>query len=100
MLAELNDKVARLKASTARLRKSDRDCIVRTFEETETGSFEGITFGFDSDSALNDVHSFIANIGSLKDYLKTWCKQNGVTFDAELVLNSSPDTAIFTTSGT
>ena len=70
MLAKLNDKVARLKASTARLRESDRDCVIRTFEETERGSFECITFGFDDDSALNDIQSLIANIASLKDHLR------------------------------
>ena len=94
MLTKLNDKVARLKASTATVRKSDPDCIVRTFEQTETGTFEGITFGGDDNSALNDIHSLIALIASLKDHLKVWCEQNGVTFDAEHVLDSSRDTAI------
>src|SRR5262249_12791863 len=31
---------------------------------------------------------------SLKDHLKGWCEQNGVTFDTENVLNSNQDTAI------
>jgi hypothetical protein len=94
MLAKLTDKVARLEASTARLRKSDRDCIVRTFEQTETGSFEGITFGFDDHSALDDIHNVIAHIASLKDHLKAWCEEHGATFRGDNVLNSSREAAI------
>jgi hypothetical protein len=94
MLEKLTDKIGRLKASTATLRKSDQDCIVRSVKETETGRFECITFGFDNACALNDIHSLIANIASLKDHLKVWCKQNGITFDAEKVINRSRDAAI------
>jgi hypothetical protein len=94
MIEKLNDKVTRLKSSAATLRKSNPDCIVRTFEQTDNEVFEAISFKGTNHQLLNDIHSLIANIASLKDYLNRWCTQNGVTFNGDSVINSSREAAI------
>jgi hypothetical protein len=94
MIEKLNDKVTRLKSSAAALRKSNPDCIVRTFEQTDNEVFEAISFKGTNHQLLNDIYSLVANIASLKDYLKQWCTQNGVPFSGDSVVNSSREAAI------
>jgi len=43
---------------------------------------------------LNAAEQLTANIASIKDHLRAWCRKNGKTFNGETLINSKPPVAI------
>ena len=52
------------------------------------------TAGTDRATAANRVSMLLNNIACLKDYLKSWCKENGKPFTGDELIDSNRDVAI------
>ena len=96
MFGGLEEKCEQAIAAFGQLAESDFAKIVVKRQE---GAFQQSIFvsfseGASQSELQNAVTLLVANIASLKDHLKKWCRRNSSPFDAERFLNSSREAAI------
>jgi len=92
--------------------KSRLERVHRAFEKTESTDFSEVKtstssnlhgnffFSIDfsgektTEELENVIHTLIANIGSIKDHLKKWCKTNNKVFNGDNLINSNINVSI------
>ena len=96
MLDLLNRKLRQMYAALANLSTEDLTVIRPKITETYGYHYTEVNFNQQSDEiALTNAASLlVANIASLKDHLKVWCKQKGVTFQGDALINNNEAVAL------
>ncbi len=97
MLDELDPRIRRMHHALGQLENSDLSSITCERGVTADGyCYVEVDFskGTTEEGLANLVGSVIANIASIKDHLRLWCKKNGRSFDGEVLINTNRDVAI------
>lgn len=96
MFGGLEEKCDQALAAMGQLAEKDFSKVIVQREESLFRRSVFVSFSGDlTQSELqNSVTILVANIASLKDHLKTWCRQNSSNFDAETVLNQCHEAAL------
>jgi hypothetical protein len=96
MLDRLQRKIRQMHAALGALSTDDLSTVQPQRGETATHRFFEVSF----DRASNDVaranaaSQVVANIASLKDHLRAWCRENGQCFTGEQLINSDTSVAL------
>jgi hypothetical protein len=95
-LIELDRKIRQMHAALSSVASSDLSGNRPSVVAYETHVYVSVDFNAGSDPiALHNAATLlIANIASLKDYLKVWCKRTGATFNGDNLINTNRDVAL------
>ncbi len=96
MLDLLDRKLRQMHAALGALSSSDLTTIQPQITRTDAYVYTAVDFNQSSDAiALANAASLVvANIASLKDHLKAWCKKQGVAFDGDKLINANRSVAL------
>lgn len=96
MIDLLNRKLRQMHAALVGLRVSDPSSIRPTIVSCAEYSFTSVDFGQNADpvALANAASLLVANIASLKDHLKAWCKKQSVSFHGDALINSNRSVAL------
>lgn len=96
MLDVLDRKIRQMHAALDALATTDLSEADPRIEKTAT--YTSITVdinaGSDPIELANVASLLVANIASLKDHLKTWCKSNGIPFNGDNLINNNRPVAL------
>jgi hypothetical protein len=89
-------RVRRVRHALGLTRDEAVEAIKVHHSSTERGQATLVDFnqGRSLEELENVAFSLLANIASLKDHLKSWCKSNGVQFRGDTLINANRDVAI------
>jgi hypothetical protein len=92
----LNRKLRQMHAALAGLSNNDLSAIQPQIVQTDGHVYATVDFNQNSDeiALANAASLLIANIASLKDHLKAWCKKQGVPFGGDSLINSNKSVAL------
>lgn len=96
MLDLLNQKLRRMYAALAGLSSDDLSVIQPKITERFGYCYTEVDFNQHSDeiALANSAYLLVANIASIKDHLKVWCKKQGVAFQGDALINSNRSVAL------
>jgi hypothetical protein len=96
MLDLLDRKLRQMHAALGALSSSDLTSIQPQVTRTDTHLYISVDFNQNSDAVAlaNAASLVVANIASLKDHLKAWCKKQGIAFDGDRLINSNFSVAL------
>lgn len=96
MLEVLNRKIRQMHAALGALSSNNIHCVSPTIETTATYTFINVDFNQGSDPVeLSNMASLlIANIASIKDHLKAWCKSKSIPFKGDTLINNNRSVAL------
>ena len=96
MLDLLDRKLRQMHAALGALSSSDLTSIQPQITRTDSHVYTAVDFNQNSDvvALANAASLVVANIASLKDHLKAWCKKQGVAFDGDKLINSNRSVAL------
>lgn len=92
----LNRKIRQMHAALAGLATDDISTIQPQITSTEGYVYTEVDFNQNSDpiGLANAASLLIANIASIKDHLKVWCKKQDVPFQGDALINSNKAVAL------
>jgi len=95
-MIELERKLRQMYAAMSSVISNDMSMVQPVVNANDGYVFVSLDFNKNSDeiSLYNNATLLIANIASLKDYLKVWCKRNGKAFNGDNLINSSKSVAL------
>lgn len=96
MLDVLDRKIRQMHAALGALSSDDVLSVKPRVEITDRCTYVSVDFNADSDPVqlANAASLLIANIASLKDHLKVWCKSKNIPFNGENLINSNRSVAL------
>jgi len=97
MFDKLDLRIRRIHHALGQLQDSDLSLIACERGVTADGYryFEvDFSKGTTEEGLANLVQSVIANIASIRDHLKAWCRKNGKDFEGDNLINTNRDVAI------
>lgn len=96
MLDTLERKIKQMHAAMGAMSSSDVLAVVPEVVETATYRSIGVDFNKNADpiELANAASLLVANIASLKDHLRAWCKLNSVNFTGDKLINSNMAVAL------
>ena len=96
MLDVINKKVKQMHLALDNLTNPDLTDIEPHSGRIKTGFYYGVDFNQGKSEAelANTASLLIANIASIKDHLKAWCKRENKQFEGETFIDSNIDVAI------
>jgi len=96
MIDVLDLKVRQMHAALDGLSSADLSAISVHIGESENCYYTHVDFNEGTDDAglANAASLLIAKIASIKDHLKVWCKQQGVPFEGDKLINSNRSVAL------
>ncbi|MEN6376325.1 MAG: hypothetical protein ABFD75_16280 [Smithella sp.] len=96
MLDVLDRKIRQMHAALEALSSDDVLSVKPRVEITDRCMYVSIDFNACSDpiQLANMASLLIANIASLKDHLKVWCKSKNIPFNGESLINSNRSVAL------
>lgn len=96
MLDLLNQKLRRMYAALAGLSSDDLSVIQPRITEGFGYSYTEVDFNQHTDeiALANSAFLLVANIASLKDHLKAWCKKQGIAYRGDALINSNRAVAL------
>lgn len=96
MFGGLEEKCEQALTALGQLAEKDFSKIIVQREESHSRRSVFVSFsdGPTQSELQNSVTILVANIASLKDHLKKWCRQNSSNFDAEAVLTHCHEAAL------
>lgn len=96
MLDTLDRKIRQMHAALNSIATEDLSRITLQMESGATYVSMKVDFNSHSDpiELANAATLLIANIASLKDHLKVWCRLKGVTFNGDALINSNNSVAL------
>ncbi len=96
MLDILDRKLRQMHAALGALSSNDLTSIQVQVTRTDSHVYTAVDFNQNSDAVAlaNAASLVVANIASLKDHLKAWCKKQGVAFDGDELINSNLSVAL------
>lgn len=95
-MIELDRKLRQMHAALLSVASEDMSSVQPRIVATDKHVFVSLDFNENSDEiALHNAASLlIANLASLKDYLKVWCKRTGYPFKGDALINSNRAAAL------
>ena len=95
-MLELERKIRQMHAALEGLATGDLSNIEPRVTSSDTHVFAIVDFNENSDpiALYNAVSLLVANIASLKDHLKVWCKRHGVPFHGDALINGNKAVAL------
>ncbi len=96
MLDLLDRKLRQMHAALAGLSSSDLSNIRTQITHSDGYAYTKVDFNENSDpiALANAASLLIANIASLKDYLKAWCKKQSIQFPGDILINNNKSVAL------
>ena len=97
MLEVLDAKVRQMHDALGNLRNEDLSGLkVEAIDVPGVGFYQTLDFGQGQTPArlANTASLLVANIASLKDHLKVWCRKNGKEFTGDQLINSNHNVAL------
>ncbi|MCC7427439.1 MAG: hypothetical protein IT557_11065 [Alphaproteobacteria bacterium] len=96
MFDVLDCKIRRMHAAFEALGTSDFSGVAPEIARTESYTAITLDFGKNADPTdlANAASLLIANIASLKDHLKVWCKKQGRPFNGDTLINTNRSVAL------
>jgi len=96
MLNLLDRKLRQMHSALAGLGNSDLTSIQSEITQTYEHVYTKVDFNQNSDpiALANAASLLVANIASLKDHLKAWCKKQGTSFDGDNLINTNQSVAL------
>lgn len=96
MIDVLDRKIRQMHAALAGLASSDLTTIKPQIGEGDGYYYAKVDFNQDADeiTLANAASLLVANIASMKDHLKAWCKKQGVVFNGDALINSNRAVAL------
>jgi len=96
MIDALDQKIRRMHAALEGLGSDDLSTIKPQFGQADDYYYTKVDFNQDADEIelANAALLLVANIASMKDHLKAWCKRQGVAFYGEALINSNRAVAL------
>lgn len=95
-MLELNRKIRQMHAALEDLATDDLSSIQPRITSSDAHVCASVDFNENSDpiALYNAASLLVANIASLKDYLKVWCKRQGVPFHGDALINGNRAVAL------
>ena len=96
MLDLLDRKLRQMHAALSGLRDDDISVVKPQIAYGDGYFYAKVDFNQNSDpiALANAASLLVANIASLKDHLKAWCKKKGVPFHGDALINSNKSVAL------
>jgi len=96
MLDVLDRKLRQMHAAIAGLGNSDLSTVQPQITHGDGYVYTTVDFNQNSDpiALANAASLLVANIASLKDHLKGWCKKQGVPFHGDTLINTNKSVAL------
>lgn len=96
MLDLIDRKVRQMHAALGALSSNDLTSVQPQITRTDSHVYTVVDFNQRSDAVAlaNAAALVVANIASLKDHLKAWCKKQGVAFDGDRLISSNRSVAL------
>jgi hypothetical protein len=92
----LDRKLRQMHAALGSLSSDDLSAVEPVVQHDNGRFYTAVDFNAGSDdiALANSVSLLITNIASLKDHLKAWCKQRGIPFDGEKLIDNNRSVAL------
>ena len=96
MLDLLDRKLRQMHAALAGLTNNNLSAIQPQITHADSYVYAKVDFNQNSDpiELANIASLLVANIASLKDHLKAWCKKQGVPFHGDTLINTNKSVAL------
>ena len=96
MLDVMDKKIRRMHAALGALSSDDIHSVKPTIMSTDTYTSISVDFNQGSDPVdlTNMALLLVANIASLKDHLKAWCKSKRIPFNGDALIDSNRSVAL------
>lgn len=94
---ELDLRVRQMHAALGRLATEDLSSVVTRSGTTNDGwNYFSVDFsdGVADTDLMDKAEKLVENIARLKDHLKVWCKEHGIPFDGDSVIDSTTATKL------
>ncbi len=96
MLDLMEKKIKQMHAALGAMSSDDVRAVLPEITRTDAYTQINMDFnkGTDAIDLANAASLLVANIASLKDHLKAWCKKNGSMFNGDALINSNKAVAL------